>query len=68
MARDERQDVNRVRRAGLDTDRAKRGTEGRLRDFDGFDRRGEANDQIDQDKAGKGWRGLHRKGGERDRG
>lgn len=68
MARDERQDINKIRGAGLSTDRAKRGKEAKLREFDGFDRRGEANSQIDQDKAGKGWRGLHRKGGERDRG
>jgi hypothetical protein len=60
MARDET--------SGLSTDRAKRGKEAKLREFDGFDRRGEANGQIDQDRASKGHRGLHRKGGERDRG
>lgn len=60
--------MGREDRHGLDTDRAKRAAESKLRDMDGFDRRGEANKNIDQDKAAKGWRGLHRKGGERDRG
>lgn len=54
--------------SGLDTDVTKIFSNGELRNFGGFDRRGEANGQIDQDRASKGHKGLHRKGGERDRG
>lgn len=71
MGREDRQDINKRRRAaqaGLDVDASKIFSLSELRDFEGFDRRGEANKQIDQDKAAKGWRGIHRKGGERDRG
>lgn len=69
MGRDDRQDIDARRRAGQDTDSTKAGKTPKLDEMSGFDRRGEPNPQIDQDRAGKGFKGSHRGGKHRgDRG